>query len=135
MHTHILDTSKRCTFWVCNCRQNQHLTIPLCWHYIWNKHGLGAFSYPLLGLVGSIKCLSIRQRGQSTGSGTSTIPLGCCHALLNMCFTSSILSCQCIFAAWIFPVENVCIEYNHVQVMHKEFLWPLDTFMQKTVIQ
>ena len=38
------------------------------------------------------------------------------------------------FAVWLLLVENVCIENNHVQAMHKEFLWPSDTFMQKTVV-
>ena len=31
-------------------------------------------------------------------------------------------------------MENMCIEYNHVQAIHKEFLWPFGTFMQKTVV-
>ena len=58
--------------------------------------------------MGSIKCLSTRQRGDSTGSGTGTIPHGCCHALLNMCFTSCILNCQCVVLPSEYFLWRIC---------------------------
>ena len=67
MHAYILDTSKTHTFWVCNCPQNQHLM---------KQAQLGCFLLPPSWPgMGSIKCLSTRWRGQSTGSGTGTIPM------------------------------------------------------------
>ena len=84
--------------------------------------------------MGSIKCLSTRQRGQSTGPGTGTIPCGCCHALLNMYFTSSILNCQCIFLLAEYFLWRMCALSITILAMHKEFLWPIDTFTQKTVV-
>ena len=58
--------------------------------------------------MGSIKCLSTRQSRQSTGSDTGTIPHGSCHALLNMCFTSSILNCECVFLLSEYFLWRMC---------------------------
>ena len=55
--------------------------------------------------MGSMKCLSTRWRGQS---GTGAIPHGCCHALLNMCFTSCILNCQCIVLLSKYFLWRIC---------------------------
>ena len=109
MHAYILNTSKRCTFWVCNCPQNpasdNASLLTLHMKQVW----LGCFLLPpSWPCMGSIKCLSTRQRGQSTGSGTGTIPHGCCHALLCMCFTSSILNCQCIILLSEYFLWRIC---------------------------
>ena len=58
--------------------------------------------------MGTMKCLLTRQRGETTGSGTSTIPCGCCHALLNMCFTSCILNCQCVVLPSEYFLWRIC---------------------------
>ena len=97
MHAYILNTSKRGTFWICNCPSKPAFDNASLLTLHMKQAQLGCFllapSWPGLG---SIKCLSTRQRGQSTGPGTRIIPHSCCHPILNMYFTSSILNCQYI---------------------------------------
>ena len=109
MHTYILNTSKRWTFWFCNCppkpASDNASLMTLHMKQVW----LGCFLLPPSWPgMGAMKCLSTRQRGESTGSGTSTIPCGCCCALLNMCFTSCILNCQCVVLPSKYFLWRIC---------------------------
>ena len=134
MHAYILNTSKRCTFWICNCPQNQLLTMPLCWHYIQNKCAQVLSPTHFLAWYGLNKVFINQAEGTVNRVWHIQFPMAIVvHystcALLVLSWTAN-----AFFAVWIFLVENVCIEYNHVQAMHKEFLWPFDTFTQKTVV-
>ena len=133
MHTYILNTSKRCSFWVCNCPPNQHLTMLSLLTLHMKQVQLGCFLLP--PGMGSIKCLSTRQRGQSTGSGTGTIPCGCCCALLNMCFTSCILTCQCIILLSEYFLWRICaLSITMFKQCTKNFFDHLTLLCRKTVV-
>ena len=108
MHTYILDTSKRWIFGfvtVPKPASDNALYADITYETSMTWVLSPTPSWPGMG---SIKCLSTRWRGQSTGSGTGMIPCGCCHALLNMCFTSSILNCQCIFLMSEYFLWGIC---------------------------
>ena len=82
--------------------------------------------------MGSIKCLSTRWRGES---GTGVIPCGCCHALLNMCFTSCILNCQCIVLLSEYFLWRICALsitmfkqctknfFDHLTLLHRKLYY------------